>query len=200
MPVSNKFFTTSAGVQIGVQPVPPLLVEKVRAAAAASVEVPPIPTYMVVIGENTEVPAEHDATTLETDEDKAAWTRYEKALKQRESVSGTKTMELFLIKGTTIEPPNDDWAAEQAYFGVTVPEDPAGRKLHYIQTELLNTTDDISGLMSAIVAASGIDPEVITAAKATFRGDVRPAEHAAGGTDRAAQAESAGAMVHESAV
>lgn len=198
--MSNKVFTTSAGVEIGVQPVPPLLVEKVRAAAAASVEVPPVPTYLVELGDGTQVPAEHDATTLETDADKAAWSAYDRALKQRESVSGTKTMELFLIKGTTISPPDDDWAAEQAYFGVVVPEDPAGRKLHYIQTELLNTTGDIQGLMGAIVAASGIDPEVITAAQATFQRNVRQEENAAGGTDRAAQAESAGALVHQPAV
>lgn len=169
----SKFFTTSAGVQIGVQPVPPLLVEKVRKAAADSVEVPPPPTYMVELGDGTQVPAEHDATTLETAEDKAAWSAYEKATKERESVAGTKTMELFLIKGTTIVPPDDDWAEEQAYFGVVVPSDPAGRKLHYIQTELLNTVDDIQGLMAAIVDASGIDPEVVTAAKATFRDQLR---------------------------
>ncbi len=184
MPMS-KFFTTSAGVQIGVQPVPPLLVEKVRAAAAASVTVPPVPTYLVELGDGTQVPAEHDATTLETDEEKAAWSAYEKATKERESVAGTKTMELFLIKGTTIVPPDDDWAAEQAYFGVSVPTDPAGRKLHYIQTELLNTVDDIQGLMAAIVDASGIDPEVVTAAKATFRGGVRQETDAADGADRA---------------
>jgi hypothetical protein len=133
-----------------------MLIEEVRLRAQQSVEVPPIPTYEVELPDGSMMTYEHDAESITTDAEKAAWAKYQAALTRQSQVAATKVMELFLAKGAQIEVAGD-WQILQEYFGIKLPENPIALKIHYLRTELLTTTDDINGLMGAIMEASGID-------------------------------------------
>ena len=96
----NDVFVTKDGNKIPLRRVAPILVEKVR----QSVVIPTPPTYEVeVVGGDKEFHV-HDATTLETDEDRAAWAEYQTAL----AATNTDMVErilrlLFVLRGTLIK-------------------------------------------------------------------------------------------------
>ncbi len=190
----DKTFTTTAGHVISVQAVPPMLIEEVRLRAQATVEVPPKPTYEVELPDGSPMTYEHDEQSITTDEEKAAWAKYQAALTRREQVSATKVMELFMAKGTIIEP-DGDWGELQEYFGIELPTNPIARKIHYLRTELLTTVDDINGLMGAVMEASGIDRTVLEAARNSFRGQLRQETDTAAGTGGDAQPAEPGRQV-----
>lgn len=193
-----KKFTTAAGREIGIQPVPPLLIEEVRLRAQQSVEVPPKPTYQVELPDGSMMTYEHDEQSLTTDEEKAAWKVYQAALTRQSQIAATKVMELFMAKGTILEMSVGEWRELQEYFGVQVPENPIAAKIHYLRTELLTTTDDINNLMASIMEASGIDRTVLEAAQNSFRRNLRKEQDAASGVGGEIQPTEAGReMVHE---
>ncbi len=170
--MDKNVFVTKDGNRIPLRRVAPLLMEKVR----QSVKLPTPPTYEVeTVGGDIEIHV-HDETTLETDEDRAAWAAYQTAQAQANGDLMEKILRLLFAKATgDVVPAGDEWIKEQQYLGVDVPDDPLGRKIHYIQTELLTHTGDIMAFMSAAVALTGVDEEVVESAEATFRNQVRQA-------------------------
>ena len=197
----SKTFTTAAGREIGIQPVPPLLIEEVRLRAQQTVEVPPKPTYQVELPDGSMMTYEHDEQSLTTDEEKAAWKTYQAALARQAQVAATKVMELFMAKGTAIEMNVGEWRELQEYFGVQVPENPIAAKIHYLRTELLTTTDDINNMIGSIMEASGIDRTVLEAAQNSFRRNLRQEQNATGGVGGEVQPTEAGRqVVHEPTV
>ncbi len=170
--MDKNVFVTKDGNRIPLRRVAPLLMEKVR----QSVKLPTPPTYEVeTVGGDIEIHI-HDETTLESDEDRAAWAAYQTAQAQANNDLMEKILRLLFAKATgDVVPAGDEWIKEQTYLGVEVPDDPLGRKIHYIQTELLTHTGDIMSFMSAAVALTGLDEEVVEAAEATFRNQVRQA-------------------------
>ena len=194
----SKTFTTAAGREIGIQPVPPLLIEEVRLRAQQTVEVPPKPTYQVELPDGSMMTYEHDEQSLTTDEEKAAWKTYQAALTRQSQVAATKVMELFMAKGTILEMSVGEWRELQEYFGVQVPENPIAAKIHFLRTELLTTTDDINNLMASIMEASGIDRTVLEAAQNSFRRNLRQEQNAISGASGEVQpAETGRQVVHE---
>lgn len=186
----SKVFTTSAGVAIGIQPVPPLLIEEVRLAAHKSVEVPPRPTYEVELPDGSKMTYEHDEKSVQTNEERAAWDRYQAALTRQSQTAATKVMDLFMVRGTSIDMP-DGWQEMQEFFGLKLPTNPVALKIHYLRTELLTTTDDINNLMGAILEASGIDRNILQAAQNSFRGQLRQEQNATSGVGGTVQSEDA---------
>lgn len=165
-------FVTKDGNRIPLRRVAPILMEKIR----KSVTLPSPPTYEVEIAGGDIETHVHDETTLETDEDRAAWAAYQKDFASANNRMIEKILRLLFAKATgDVLPPSDDWAKEQAYLGVDVPGEPLERKIHYIQTELLTHTSDIMAFMTAAMALTGVDEEVVQAAEATFRNPVREA-------------------------
>jgi len=165
-------FTTSTGVELILKPISPLLAGKVR----TSVIWPEKPTYQAktVSGEIEEHP--HDETTLETDEDKAAWLKYLLATAQAEGELNERISKMLFKRGIDYKtlklPKNESWIAEQEDMGITVPDDPLQRKMHYVETELLASKEEIKSLILRLMAMSGVDEEVIAAAERSFRGEV----------------------------
>jgi len=200
----TKFFTTAAGVQIEIVPVPPLLIEAVRLQAMEEVEVPLIPTYEVELADGTKLPYEHDKGSITdpntTDAERRAWAEYQAALADQQKHSSTKMMDLFMVRGTIIDEEvinSGQWKVMQKYFKVKLPEDPFDLKIHYLRTELLTTTDDIYGLMSAIMELSGIDKNILKAAKNSFRGNLRTEQDATTGVGGEEQPKQEGEMAHQ---
>ncbi len=175
--MDKNVFVTKDGNRIPLRRVAPLLMEKVR----QSVKLPTPPTYEVeTVGGDIEIHV-HDETTLETDEDRAAWAAYQTAQAQANGDLMEKILRLLFAKATgDVVPAGDGWVEEQTYFGIAVPDDPMERKIHYIQTELLTHSDDISSFMLAAMGLVGVGNEVIRAAEETFRNPVRQGGEDAG--------------------
>ncbi len=189
-----KKFTTAAGREIGIQPVPPLLIEEVRLRAQQTVEVPPKPTYEVELPDGSMMTYEHDEQSVTTAEEKAAWKVYQAALSRQAAAAATKVMELFMAKGTTVDV-TGEWRELQEYFEIKLPDNPIALKIHFLRTELLTTTDDINNLMTSIMEASGIDRTVLEAAQNSFRRNLRQESNAPSGTSGEVQPAEAGRQV-----
>ena len=74
---------------------------------------------------------------------------------------------LALIRGTENDIP-DGWEKEQEFFGIEAPDDPIERKLHWIETEAVESNDDLSALILAILAYQSVTEEERAAAAASF--------------------------------
>lgn len=162
----NKTFTTKAGLELILVPIPPLLLEQVR----ASVKQPPIPTYATKTAAGNVETFNHNETTLVTDEDKAAWAEYKRLKAEADKLLNERVMRALFLKGIALNMPNDaEWVQEQEFMGIKVPEHPLERKLHYIQTEILASSEDMVGIMSDIMRLTGVDEEVVKGAEESFR-------------------------------
>lgn len=167
-------FITSTGIELPLKRISPILVDK----AQASEPMPERPTYTAeTAGGGTELHP-HDHTTLETDEDKAAWQEYlmKTAFAQR-LINERVTMVMFYrgIDYDAIDLPEDDtWITEQReVFGIDVPEDPLKLKRHWVETEALSTPEEIKELVVRLMAMTGAPEEVVAVAERSFR---RPVE------------------------
>lgn len=200
----TKYFTTSQGVKIEITQVPPLLIDVVRLQAMEEKEVPPIPTYEVELADGTKLPYEHDKDSIvdptTPDSDRKLWAAYQAAKEAQQKHTSLKMMDLFMLKGTVIDEEvinNGAWLDLQRYFRIKIPDDPYDRKIHYLRTELLTTVDDIYGMMSDIVELSGIDKNILQAAKNSFRDNLRQEQDATNGTGGAESPKQEGQMAHE---
>lgn len=169
-----KVFTTSGGKQIRLSLFPPLQMQMMQDAAkkkaikdfGEAVR----PTYRTSAGEDFP----HDETTLETDEDKAAWAKYQEILAKHSEYVGTKTMRFVLFYGVDMNPDDDpEWQERQKYWDIEIPDGPIDRKIHYIQSEFIFSQSDIEQIMYRIAKMSGVRQEAIDAASATFSDSTR---------------------------
>lgn len=191
----EKFFITANGQKLAIQAVPMLLLEDVRTKAMATVPVPPVPTYKVELDDGHFVDYAHDEKSIAdektTPEEREAWKLYHDALARQQTVSANKVMELFLAKGVILDEidPNGEWAELQKFFGVEIPTNPILLKIHYLKTELLASPEDINGLISKVMEASGIDPALLHAARSSFRGRLWKGKNATSGANGTGDAE-----------
>lgn len=167
-------FTTSSGKQVKLSLFPPLQAQMVEEAArkeAIKLYGEAVrPTYHTEADEDLP----HDESTLETDEDKAKWLAYQDLLTKHQTHVGNKMMRFVLYYGVDEKPDDEaEWQERQRYFGIEIPDDPIGRKIHYIQSELIYSAADVQEIMRRIMVLSGVRAEVIDAAAATFPDSAR---------------------------
>lgn len=163
-------YVTSGGKEIELTLVPPLQAQMARNAAIKEATAlygeAKCPTYTTAMDEVLP----HDETTLETDEDKAAWKKYQKVLAKHDEHVGQATMRFFLFYGVNADPDADtSWEARQRVFKIEIPSDPIERKIHYIQTELIFSRDDIEQITTRLMTMGGVRPEMVEAAVSSFR-------------------------------
>lgn len=164
---------------IKIVPVPMLLIEQVRIAAQSGVVIPPIPTYTAELADGSKVLYEHDAKSLETEEEKALWAARENALRQQEQVASLQVLDLLLARGLQVDEKiltEGRWRSLQTRFHVALPKDLIDLQIHYIRTEIVIVPSDINDLMTMIMEASGIDGNLLQAAKNTFSDKLRAKE------------------------
>lgn len=162
----NRNFVTKAGVELTLVPIPPMLLEKVR----GSVKYPPIPQYETKTAAGNIEKFNHDESTLQTDADKAAWAEYTAAKREADRLLNERVMRALFLKGIALDMPADDeWIKEQEFMGIEIPTDPQERKLHYIQTEILASSEDMVGIMSDIMRLTGVEEAVVQSAEDSFR-------------------------------
>lgn len=163
-----KNFTTSRGITIEFLPIPTLL-EKLQAQH----KTPEPPTYEIKAATGVTERHAHDETTLESDEDKAAWADYQERLKTATNQFNLALMRLVMLRGIKVElPEGNAWVEEQEFIGLTVPTEPTERKLHWLETEVLADRNDYMQVIVGVMEASGVPEEVVSQAEATFRGQV----------------------------
>lgn len=174
IPEELRTYTTRATkIKLRLSPVSPLLIGKVQ----ESLQEPPVPRYKV----ETAVPGvvewhDHDESTIAEDdtpeEEKQAWREYKARLREIQSLRNQRFIDLFMGKGIDFDlPDNDDWIEAQEMLGITVPpvEKRVARKIHYLQTEVLTTQDDISEVMTRIMAMTGVGNAALDEARGLFR-------------------------------
>ena len=170
-----RMFATVDGRSLTIRPVSQYLAQKTQQAVetrlVAAGRVPPIPTYSIETASGAVETHNHDATTLETDEDKAAWAAYRagQLLLQREKAEAATR--LYLMRGLMIGEPPAEWLSDMAALGIDLPHGPAELRYEWILMEVLPTPEDLIRAMSAItrLSMSGAAVEDIEAVEASFR-------------------------------
>lgn len=160
-------YTTSRGYVVEFQAIPTLI-----SKLSQQYPPPPAPTYQVAVPGGFETHT-HDETTLETPEDRAAWEAYQEALRAHTQQVIQAQLRLCLMRGITVvgDDPSktyDGWAEEQTLIGFKVPESPAERKLHWLETEVLSDSADLINILGGVSRASGISEEVVSNLENTF--------------------------------
>lgn len=177
----KRFFETTAGIKIGIQPISHLDLQLAQNAVRAEFEErgEPIdpPTYEVPLlgGEVEHHPYTEKSIEDAGEEDKAAWEAHIVATGRLETAIQKRTGLVFL-EGMTFEMPKGDaWIKRRKrMFGEDVPEDEEERWLYYVNNVLLKTPADKEGLTWSIyqLSLTGASKEAIQAMEELFRGEM----------------------------
>jgi len=174
---NQDIYETRKGVAVRLCLFSPVLRDKVR----QSVEFPEVPVYVAKTAGGGEEEHPYTADMIETDDEKAMWQEYQTALTVANLTLYDRLGRLALTRGTDPDIP-EGWEQEQEAFGVEVPEDPTERKLHWLETEAVESNQDYSELILAILAYQSIQQEDRAAAAASFPDPVGGDEGQAGDT------------------
>lgn len=159
-------FTCSNGKIVKIKSVSRWLIDS-RMSSRPKV---PVPLYEVETAGGGKEMHEHDATTLQTDEDKVAWENYLDLKRTEERKFSEDMFKLLMMYGTEIEYPEDDlWKAKQEFVGILVPSDPVELYLHYLRSEVFGIEEDATDLITEVMRVSGADEEAINSIKDSFR-------------------------------
>lgn len=174
--MSNRIVELSNGAMVEVQAVSDTLIgmaqEAVRRRFIEAGEPINPPTYTVEHPGGATSQEPHDETTLETDEDRAAWAKHQEALTRLAAAQSEAQMKVW-FSGLVFEMPADDaWIELQRWMGVEVPDEGLERRYHYIVTELVKTPEDMFRVLEAITAVSyegAITEDDLSSAIRSFR-------------------------------
>lgn len=164
--MDEKRYTTERGIEIAICPIP-LLLDEVRKAQEA--KIPPHPTYEAKTAAGEIEIHPHNETTLETDEEWTMWREYQEAKSKAADSMNDAIWRAVKLKAIRVEVPGDNgWIEDQKALGLTVPEEPRERRLHYIQTEVIGGVRDIIRI-TAIANGADLDEGALAAAEDSFR-------------------------------
>jgi hypothetical protein len=165
----EREFTNSAGLVIKIHGLPPLEIPRL----AADIEYPSVPTYTVTTATGDTETHQHDETSLTSPEDKIAWQDYKDKFKAAEAELTTRILKCVLIEAVEVEITDlEGWSKRQKLMGMPVSEDPEERMLHYKETQVIRSPEDISEVMRIAMELTGVSEEAIKAAKTSFQGGV----------------------------
>lgn len=145
---------------------------------------PTVPMYEVpdFTGGEPEV-FPHNAKSIEdantSDEDRAAWAEYLVAKADRdakaaanESRRATLRVRFMALRATRVvgQPDLEEWAREQEEeWAIPVPDGETDRLLFYWTTEAVKTQEDGYKVFNGVMAATGLDEEVLDQVEEMFR-------------------------------
>jgi hypothetical protein len=172
-------YITSQGKKIRIVGLSPFLIDKMRASG----DIPEPPTYIVETVAGDEEIHTHDETTLEVEGDpeqtkanQKAWREFVEASELAQREVNERFLRLLLLRGIDLDIEDyerGDWVKEQRSLGIDIPEDPVEKKVHYVQTEILSSFDDVINLLTRVMSLSGLDEEAMATAEASFRSAIR---------------------------
>jgi len=170
-------YTTERGVTIQLVPIP-FLLDRIREVAKENE--PAKPTYIEHLAGGAEQEREitHEMATAWSKENPEGWAEHAEAW-MAYLVEWTKwdgevddrIWNAICLESIQVElPENDEWADRQKrYYGLEPPDDPAERRRHYVQTEVMGGPKDY---VKATTIANGgeIGEDALAIAEASFRG------------------------------
>ncbi len=174
-------FTTISGVVVKVLPIS--MVEMTMAETAIEKRyredglLIDAPTYSVSVAgvEDAEIHSYTEQTIAEEKDEKVlkAWVQYRAGWDKLQDEMGEIRQEIMFIDGIDADPDEDDtWKKRQIRRGIEIPKDPDARKLHWIRSVLLITTDDILNAVETIMTVSmggAVPADVLASVKTNFR-------------------------------
>jgi hypothetical protein len=146
---------TVAGRSVELRPVSGRMINEIqvstrRKALANGAKLNP-PTYKTKTAAGVEEEFPHDETTLETEEDKAAWAEYRKAVLDLETEIVSRTNAYIISEGVVLDSIPDEWFEKREWLGLETPESRLDQRLLYIEEEMLPTSEDMIRAMQAIM-------------------------------------------------
>lgn len=183
-------YKTMMGFEVEVTTLPMMLIDKINAAHPD----PDVPTYEIPASALSPasrarhfppkdtgpdwmdyllgLPGAHDysnETTIRSSEDKQAWLDYLKQKASAQTERNRAFMRLVMLRMKVSIPDDDTWIREQRLLGVTAPDDPIERRLHYIETEVMGGHKDYEEIARLTMGEMGVSEEAISQAEAAFR-------------------------------
>jgi hypothetical protein len=158
-------YITTGGMHVILHGIPPLLIPDI----VSSVVFPTVPTYTVVTASGDTQTFPHDETTITTDEDKVAWSKYKEQLDVANSEMSTKMIMAILEDGVEID---DDilikWKKRQKRMGLLIPEDEDDCIIACKRNLIVSSADDIKHIMDIVMNLTGVSEEVVESTKKAF--------------------------------
>lgn len=185
--MQEPFYETKRGHRVKVQSFPHLLPGKVQVAAEKKAkELFPavVPTYDEPLMGGGVQTFEHDDKSVEGNpEAEKALAQYRNNLRQQTAYVNEKMMQFYIITGTDVQLPEDNsWREQQEFFGIEIPTNKTELLYHYITTEVITDARELMSLVERIMEEAGLDADVLSAARETFRGVLGEGENSTEGT------------------
>lgn len=172
--------TTTRGIELECQAVGAML-DTAGDNIRKQIDWPEVPTYeSTFAGGDTETFDYTEESIKDApDEDKQAWADYilaqEKAQAEYDAKFSDAMTRIVATDGVRVlnAPPEEEWVKRQEWQGLSVPEDPLERSLHYFLTVAIgNVETDMMGIYKGIVLASGRSEEEVERIEEFFRASV----------------------------
>jgi len=187
--MNHRIFTTATGVEIPLKPISVRTLDDLTLGWEKVLAIkPPKYTVEIVGGETQEM--EHDESTLNTDEDRAAWAAYIAELNAAIVKHNEASIKVLVTFGIELNPPDDGWESDFEFCGIPVPEQAAERKVFYCQRVLLTDPADEQKIVRQIQNISRLSGEALDRADALFRNtvsDERGMDTAGGSADQSGE-------------
>lgn len=162
-----KVFTSSRGIDIQIRPISQFKLDAVR----ASREEVPVPTYEADLAGGDKETLALDAISAKNKGREEEWKQYLLNVEVEKKEFGKRFNDFICYLGVEVEVPDEEsqWQKISNSLKIKIPEDEVQRKVFYINTELLGTPQDMGDLITTVLQASRLAPEVIEKMKDTFR-------------------------------
>lgn len=165
-------YTTSMGVTVKIKPISPDYVQLIE----KQVPLPEAPHYENTLLGGAVEKIYHTETSITTEEEKAAWAEYKLALAAAQEDIFIRKTRAVIRRCIVVDMPDDDgWIRSQAEDGITVPEDPEERRIHYVKTEVFGNANDVLFVVQAAMKLARFDEEDYKASMSFFRDKVEGA-------------------------
>lgn len=143
--------TTTQGVEVEIRLVPPFRLDRVAKAVRDEFIARKLPVETPQYQLSNGQWADHNETTLETEDDRRMWAAHLDAVARLEEETLERQRRVLVNRGIANEPPDDDdWAADAIADGLTVPTDPIERKIMWIEEVLAPVITDRVHIETAI--------------------------------------------------
>ena len=140
-----------------------------------------VPTYTIKVGDDEQT-HEHEhildddgnvvKSTLETEEDHAAWEAHINAQARLETEVALYSSRYIMLEGIDIDwSQYNGWEEKKKKYRITIPDDPDDKKLYFIMSVAFPTQSLQEQVAQNVMllSAEGSDPERIEAIEALFR-------------------------------
>ena len=96
------------------------------------------------------------------------WKDYLTRLAEARALLRERKVHLILARGVVVDVP-DGWEDEQRELGLSIPDNPTDRRVHYILTEMIGSQSDVLAIMEAVYNLAGVNARMLETARASFR-------------------------------